>query len=210
MESRRTRRILLAAFVFSLLAHASVALIVRGPLGPPPQDVQAVTVARRARIVSVSRLLPTPPPPRPTPAPVRASQPQAAAPVLQAHPSNVRTLSGPPGTPAPAAPKPSPSAAPARVACSGADLPASIIGTPPPADIPPSVRAEATSGIARIRVQLDRHGAVTGTSITQSSGNTALDLIAESMAGAAQYAPAYQACKAVASTYAFSVRFAAW
>ncbi|MHB8148127.1 MAG: energy transducer TonB [Vulcanimicrobiaceae bacterium] len=210
METRRARRILLAAFIFSLLAHAIVALIMRGPLGPPPQEAQVVTLQRRARIVSVLHRLPTPPPPRSTPMPKRAAMPKTVARSSKAYPSNARAVSQSRPAPASAAPEPTPSATPSRVACRDADLPASVVGTPPPADIPPSVRAQATSGIVRVRVQLDRYGSVTGTSVTQTSGNPSLDLVAEAMAGAAQYAPAYIRCKAVASTYAFSVKFAAW
>ncbi len=85
-----------------------------------------------------------------------------------------------------------------------------LAGSPPPAEIPPAVRAQATSGTARVRVSLDRHGVVTGTTVTQSTGNASLDLIAESMANGAHYAPAYANCKAIASTYVFGVKFAAW
>lgn len=210
MESRRTRRILLAAFVVSLLVHAVVALVVRRPLQPPPEEPQAVTLQRRARIVTVQRSLPSPPPtPKPAVAPPKPAT--TALPAKPAPPSarGVRRALAV-ATAAPRAPSPAPHPTPQAVACATAAVPAMLVGSPPPAEIPPAVRAQATSGTARVRVSLDRRGAVTGTSVTQSTGSVSLDLIAESMANGAHYAPAYANCKAIASTYVFGVKFAAW
>jgi len=210
MESRRARRILLAAFVFSLLVHAVVAFVVRRPLQPPPVESQVVTLQRRAQIVTVQRSLPSPPP---TPKPAMA-QPKPATTALpsKAVPASPHGVRQPPIVAASAAPVPSPTAhpTPQAVACAAAAVPAMLVGSPPPAEIPPAVRAQATSGTARVRVSLDRHGVITGTTVTQSTGNPSLDLIAESMANGAHYAPAYANCKAIASTYEFGVKFAAW
>jgi len=209
MESRRTRRILLAAFVFSLLVHAVVAFVVRRPLQPPSVESQVVTLQRRAQIVTVQRSLPSPPPPKPA---VAQPKPETTALPSKAVPTSPDGVRRPLIVAASAAPAPSPTAhpTPQAVACAAPAVPAMLVGSPPPAEIPPAVRAQATSGTARVRVSLDRHGGVTGTTVTQSTGNASLDLIAESMANGAHYAPAYANCKAIASTYVFGVKFAAW
>ena len=59
-------------------------------------------------------------------------------------------------------------------------------------------------------MQLDANGQVTGASVTQSTGNSSLDLVAVAMARDARYTPALHECKPVASAYTFSVKFVAW
>ena len=73
-----------------------------------------------------------------------------------------------------------------------------------------TARSDGTSGTTIVKVQLDDKGAVLGTTVAQTSGNQALDLIAVGMARDASYSPASRNCKAVAAVYEFSVRFAAW
>jgi TonB family protein len=85
-----------------------------------------------------------------------------------------------------------------------------VVATPQPPDIPNEVRASGTSGTALVSVQLDASGQVTNTTVTQSTGNSSLDLVAIAMARAARYAPALRDCKPIASAYAFSVKFVAW
>lgn len=94
--------------------------------------------------------------------------------------------------------------------CARANVEASVIGTPAPPDIPAQVRASATKGVVLVGVQLDATGQVTGASVTQSTGNSSLDLVAVGMARDARYAPALRDCKPIASAYTFSVKFFAW
>jgi TonB family protein len=94
--------------------------------------------------------------------------------------------------------------------CAGADLPAAVAASPPPPAIPSSVRALNVSGVAAIRVDLDRDGNVTGAEIMQSVGDPSFDAIALQLAKEAHYTPAQHACKTIASTYVFRVRFYAW
>jgi TonB family protein len=95
-------------------------------------------------------------------------------------------------------------------ACVRSNADPGIVATPGPPDIPPAVRAQKVSGTAAIAVSLDARGRVTATSISQSSGNPGLDAIAAQMARDATYSPRYAACKAVAGTFTFTVKFAAW
>ncbi len=66
------------------------------------------------------------------------------------------------------------------------------------------------NGTTAIDVSLDSSGNVTGAKIARSSGNDGLDASALDMARGATYTPQYAACKGVASTYTFKVKFAAW
>jgi TonB family protein len=59
-------------------------------------------------------------------------------------------------------------------------------------------------------VQLDPQGYVLGASVTQSTGNSSLDLVAVAMARDARYAPALHDCKPVSAVAVFSVKFVAW
>jgi protein TonB len=112
-----------------------------------------------------------------------------------------------------AAPTAAPTPLPATTAgnpCADPNAGAAVVTTPPPPDIPVAARAQGTSGIALVKVQLDDAGAITGAAVSQSSGNPSLDDIAVGMARAARYAPAMHACKPVAGDYTFSVKFVAW
>ena len=85
-----------------------------------------------------------------------------------------------------------------------------MLATPAPADIPLAARSQGTDGTTLVDVKLDAKGSVTGAAISQSSGNASLDVVALGMARDATYSPATHDCKPVASTYTFSVKFAAW
>jgi protein TonB len=94
--------------------------------------------------------------------------------------------------------------------CAQSTTAAAVVSTPAPPDIPLQARAEGTSGTALVSVQLDASGTVTGATVTQSTGNSSLDLVAVGMARDARYSPALRDCKPVASAYVYSVKFVAW
>ncbi len=203
MNQQQTRRLLLVAFLLSLLIHAILAVNVGWHLPSVDNSVERVSVVHVLRIAHV-----VPPPHTPPP------QPPKTAPAIKV-PKTVSNRPSVRGTPvaaiAAASPTHAPTPAPSATSnCMMEDTQASIVATPPPPDIAPGARGDATSGTTHVRVDLDSKGVITGTSVTVSSGNSSLDLIAETMARAAQYAPATHACKAVASTYDFKAKFIAW
>jgi TonB family protein len=203
---KRVPRLLLLALALSLLLHLIIALLLHPP-SPTPQN-QAEVVSIQHRPATIARRNPTPPPPpQRTPAPHASS---SAAPVRNG-PGRARPVRARVATPAPvvarATPKPAASATPA---CAGSEVAAYVVATPDPPQIPVGARAAGTSGTALIGVQLDASGQVTKTIVTQSTGNSSLDLVAVGMARDARYAPALHDCKPVASAYVFSVKFVAW
>ena len=209
------RRFLLVAFALSLLIHALLAFGVHRPLVSPRDETQVVTLEHCPRVLTMAKMVTPPhtPPPR-TPPP--STPPHRVSNVTPGKPAHVSVVprahlstSGGLGSGAAATPVPTPAAA-ATPGCAGGDQPASLVATPPPAEIPPAVRANQTSGVARIEVKLDANGTVTAASIKDSTGNPSLDLVALGMAKAAQYAPAEHNCKAVAGVYTFSANFVAW
>jgi protein TonB len=98
----------------------------------------------------------------------------------------------------------------ASAACTQPNAAAALAVEPSPPEIAPAARTEGTSGTALVRVQLDATGQVTNAGVTQSSGNTSLDLVAVAMARDARYTPALHDCKPIAGAYTFSVKFVAW
>jgi periplasmic protein TonB len=206
---KRVPRVLLVAFALSLLLHLIVALILHPTTPTPESQAEVVSIEHRPATIAVTKP-PTPPPPRPkqTPAPRTAS----SAPPARKGPGSAGTMGGNAPTPAPvvatatATPQPVTSAAD----CTRGDIAAAVTSTPAPPEIAPETRASGTSGVARVTVQLDSGGQVTGASIAQSTGNSSLDLVAVGMARAARYSPELHACKAVASSYTYSVKFVAW
>jgi TonB family protein len=206
MTQKQARRLLIVAFVLSLLVHLVVTLFVRWPYKPSNEEVQIVHVVQlhRMRIAHIT----TPPPATPTPLPTAAA---TAAPV--SHPARAHSGTGAGTAPShvtkTAAPSPVPSP-PATPGCASGDTPVQIVASPPPPDIAPNARGDATSGITRVRVTIDPAGSVQNATIVATSGNPSLDLVAVTMARGAQYAPATHACKAVASDYVYSVKFVAW
>jgi periplasmic protein TonB len=206
---RRARRLLFIAFALSLLIHLLIALVVR-PASPSRQNqTEVVSIEHRRMVIALTKRMPTPPSPKPrpvrTPAP---APPREKAPVAVAR--------GPAGggrgvaTAAPATPTPAPVPTPSPAGCAHPDSGAAVVATPSPPEIAPDARVSGTSGTALVKVQLDASGAVTETSVTQTSGNPSLDLVALAMARDARYAPALHDCKPIAGIYTFSVKFVAW
>ncbi len=205
---RRAQRLLVAAFVFSLLVHAIVALVLH-PWRTSRED-QPEVVGIYHRSVTIARARPTPrPPPRHTIAPrvVAIARPHAkTGKAAQA----VGGGSGR-GTPAPTPPPETPTPVSASAGtCKTADVAAAVIATPGPPDIPTEARAEDTSGVAEVKVALDPWGQVLKAAVSQSTGNSSLDLVAVGMARDARYSAALHDCKPVAGSYTFSVKFVAW
>ncbi|MBV9233306.1 MAG: TonB family protein [Candidatus Eremiobacteraeota bacterium] len=206
---RRARRLLLLAFALSLLVHLIVAVVLHPAAPGPPSEPEVVSIEHRATIAVTK---PATPPPHPPPTPLPSPRVQTSAPPKGRAPGRVR--SGP-GRQAAATAAPVPVATPRPTPASGnkCDRPnaaAAVVASPAPPDIAPGARAEGTSGVAVISVQLDPSGAVTGAGVQQSTGNSSLDLVAVEMARDARYSPALRDCKPVATTYPFSVKFVAW
>lgn len=80
----------------------------------------------------------------------------------------------------------------------------------PSAVLDPALRAARASGTAAVAVTLAPDGSVVAYAIAESSGNSALDRAALQMASSARYTPKIVACKAVAGSYLFRVKFVAW
>ena len=212
MDRRRARRLLVTAFVLSLLIHVLIASGLRWPFElnqSQTPEVIRVQHLRLARIVSPPPHTPAPTPPPATPAPIRTS-----APVRTRVPHSVGVPGAGAAGSATPQPKPIATAAPAAVPsaapCAHNDLPAAIAQSPPPADISPAARADGASGTARIHVTLDADGSVQNAVVAATSGSNSLDLVAMTMARAARYTPARHDCKAVASDYTYSVKFVSW
>lgn len=208
MTAKQTRRLLIVAFVLSLVLHLVAAGFVRWPFKAPEEQPQVIQVMR-IRQIRIARVTPTPEPP-PSPKPAATSAP-TAAPAKVRRPSAVRgsLARGTGRSPEPASPSPTPLAT-ATPNCLTNDTPVTIAASPPPPDIPPSARTSQTGGTARIMVTIDPSGNVTNAAIGQTSGDAQLDQIALLMAREARYTPAMHACKPVASQYAYTVRFVAW
>jgi periplasmic protein TonB len=205
---KRGPRLLLVAFALSLLLHAIVALVMHPPVPTLENQAEVVSIVHRPATIAVTKV-PTPPPPRPKQTP--AQKTSNSAPPARKGPGAAGNAGA--GTPAPipavaaATPAPAPSA---NAGCSNANAPAAVLATPSPPDIALDVRASGTSGVAQVNVQLDANGQVTGAGVTESTGNSSLDLVAVAMARDARYSPALRDCKPVASAYTFSVKFVAW
>jgi TonB family protein len=208
---KRIPRLLVIAFALSLLVHLIVALILRPPTPTPQGQSEVVSIEHRPATIAMTKMRTPPPlPPRRTP---------AARTVASAPPRKPKGLEGPAGTaygtpPAPttgpATPTPAPAATVAAGGCTRPNAAAAVAASPSPPDIAPAARTEGTNGIALVRVQLDPAGQVTSTDVTQSTGNSSLDLVAVGMARDARYAPALHDCKPIAGEYTFSVKFVAW
>jgi TonB family protein len=204
MDKQQTRRLLIVAFVLSLLIHALFATRFWWGIPPPPEPGE-VTIAT-TRVTSIAH---TPQPtPRVTVAPTAAatSRPRTSAPGRGNRAPIVAAAATPTPTPLPT---PLPSATPS-VSCVTQDAPVALLATPPPPDIAPDVRGAAVSSTIRVRVDVDASGTITGTTVVEPSGNSSLDLVAVGMARAARYSPATHACKAIAGSFVFAARFSAW
>jgi periplasmic protein TonB len=209
MKLGRPGRLLIFAFALSLLLHLIFALVVHRSRDNRQSGVEVVTLEHRP--LALTRL--QTPPPRPHVTPVPHPIPSTRPAPVQTHgtqPQNTGTGTTGGATTAPA-PQPSAAATTAAAnACAKTNLGAAVTENPPMPDIPSAARAEGTSGVASVSVQLDERGTVTGAAVAQSTGNSSLDLVALGMARGASYSPALHDCKPVASAYTYSVRFWVW
>ena len=213
MSAARTRRVLLIAIAASLLVHLLFAGYFRWKLADRLSDQSQTFKVQEIRI---SRVLHTPPPtPPPTPAPTPVVRSSIAPPKLQSHSAQgppAPHVAGPASAPPPAPTTP-PTPAPISTragACVSANADPTVEATPGMTEIPAAVRASKTSGTAAIQVSLDPLAHVTAAAVTQSTGNPGLDSVALALARDATYTPKYSACKPVAGTYTFTVKFVAW
>jgi TonB family protein len=200
MDNKRARRFLIVAFALSLLIHLIATQAIRWPFQPPEEEVQIIHM-EHVRTTHIAHV-PTPPPhtPRPAPSAVVTTAPKKVA-LGVGHGTLAHAA-----TPAPTV-APTPTAVPTQN-CTASDTPVQVLATPaPPAEIAPAARADRITNVARIRVVIDPTGSVSSATVLQSSGSSSMDLVAVSLARAAQYAPATHACKAIASDYTFQVKF---
>ncbi|HTU83591.1 MAG TPA: TonB family protein [Candidatus Acidoferrales bacterium] len=208
MTSRQARRLLIVAFALSLLIHLTFAIAWRRLPNEQPGGTEVVSIEhRRTAILHMAT-----PPPRPKATPVAHPRPAARPlPHPARHGTPARAGAGTAvAASAPPPPAPTPVATAAAAACAKSNAGAAVLASPPPPEIPAETRAQDVSGIAVVDVKLDDQGDVTGANVTQSTGNSSLDLVAVSMARSARYAPATHDCKPVAATYSYSVKFVAW
>jgi len=109
----------------------------------------------------------------------------------------------------------SPSPPPRRLAtptgvqtgCAVANAVPAVRATPDVPDIPSAVRASGKVGLTQVRVSLNPDGSVAGALVDRSSGSGELDQIALTVAKGSTFSAALVACKPVAGTYDFRVRF---
>jgi TonB family protein len=204
---RYPQRLLVIAFVLSLLIHVLLALFAHGLRGSRQNDVEVVTIEHR----SDAMIHMATPPPRPKVTPAPHPRPSSRPAPVRAHGAQPQAAGSGSRAAATAAPTPEPSAAATTPsACRKSDIGAAVTENPPQPEIPSGARAQGTSGIALVDVRLDAQGAVTGAAVSRGTGNSSLDLVAVGMARAARYAPALHDCKPVAAAYTFSVKFYAW
>lgn len=205
MDNKRARRFLIVAFALSLLIHLIASGVIRWPFRTPDEnDVQIVRIEH----LHATRIAHLPPPPAHTPAPATPIRHVAPVHVAKATAVNTRsTLSEGKavyGTPSPAA---AATPTPLALSCATTDTPVQVAAGAPEPELSPAARASTVTGIARVRVIVGPSGNVEDAAVLESSGSSSLDLVAVSMARAAQYTPATHACKAIASAFTYSVRF---
>ena len=140
-----------------------------------------------------------------SPPPCASSPPRIAS-------HNGRNASHGAVTYAPQTPRPILTATPARAltGCVNPNAAPAVAATPDVPGIAAAARASRITGVVAIDVSLDPAGAVTDAKVARSIGNGGLDASALAMARNASYTPKYVACKAVASTYTFTIKFVAW
>lgn len=194
---------LLAAFAFSLLVHAFLAIFFH-----PPRPTAAVSQTHelvRLPPVAVQTRPPQMPQPRRTPHRILVPHVQPAL-----HATHAPYAQPSPPAPAPSAAVAASPSPPSPGRCTNPDAPAGVLAAASPPPIPAAVRAQDVTGMAAVLVHLDPNGTVTTATIEQSTNSPSFDAIAMEMARETQYAPARHACAAVASTYLFRVQFSAW
>jgi TonB family protein len=203
MDKKRARRFLIVAFALSLLIHLILSGVIRWPFRTPDEnDVQIVRIEH----LHTTRIAHLPSPPAHTPPPAKpirhvAQVHVAKATAVHAQPagSEEQAVHGKPSATAAATPTP--------LGCATSDTPVQLAANAPEPELSPAARASTVTGIARVRVIVGPSGNVEDAAVLESSGSKELDLVAVSMARAAQYTPATHACKAIASTFTYSVRF---
>ncbi|HEX5274230.1 MAG TPA: TonB family protein [Candidatus Rubrimentiphilum sp.] len=164
------------------------------------------------RVIQITRRTPAP---QQTPAPVRTAAPVVSKSRVKVAPPHLTSRGGKNAagsvvvalTPTP---RPAATAALPAKGCANPNAPAGVSATPDPSNIAVEARASRVSGTAAIDVSLDPSGKVTDAKVVRSSGNVGLDASALDMARGATYTPQYSACKGIASTYTFRVKFVAW
>src|SRR5579872_875273 len=146
MNGQRSRRILVAALVISLVVHAIVATVMRWPFSVQHNDVQVVSLEARPRVIAVVKRVPTPHPAAQTPRPLPVHHVVHTLPTRTRLPSQTATRDASPVAVVSSAPEPTPMPSPPGGACVRSDAAAAVLATPPPADISPEARADAKSG----------------------------------------------------------------
>jgi len=205
-----SRKVLLVALAISILLHLLLAGYWYWPFSHSQPEEQVTNV----RVMQIVRRTPAPPQtpaPKPQPAPRFATKARSkiSPPRISSH--NGRNASRGAVTYAPQTPRPVATATPRAVAgCANPNAAPAVAATPDAPDSAAAARASGVNGIAAIDVTLDPTGNVTGAKVARSTGNDGLDASALAMARNASYTPKYAACKGVASTYTFTVKFVAW
>lgn len=208
MKIARNRRVLLIALALSLALH----LVLAGYWYWPRARQQPLEQISNVRITRIVRRTP-PPPQTPAPTPLQSSVPAAQKQRPRVTPPrltsrNGRNTVGVRETVQP--PRVVVTATPPRAGCIRPNAPSAISATPEASEITADARTSRVSGTAAVDVSLDASGRVLDAKIARSSGNGGLDATALSMARGADYSPQFVACKTVASTYTFTVKFVAW
>jgi protein TonB len=222
MNARSNGRILQIAVAVSLAMHLVFASLVHPwPVtAAPEQPLQHIDILRR--------LKPPPPKPAPTPPPKPAlPHPQSRARSFHVvvHTPRVPSTStkgpaiappveptGPPVIAASTGPDVAPTSGPIvatptpKPACSAPDVPAKTLVAQTP-EVPEDAQAQGYTGTAKVKVDLDASGNVTGTSIYTSTGSMELDRAALAAARASRYAPEERNCKTVPGSYLFIIEF---
>jgi TonB family protein len=207
----RGRGVLLVALAISVLLH----LLLAGYWYWPFTHNQPEEQLSNVRIVQITHRAPAPlqtraPKPLPTPRIATKAHSKIAPPRIASH--NGRNATRGAVTYAPQTPRPAVTATPAHVVkgCANPNAGPAVAATPDTPDIAAEARASRITGVVAIDVSLDPAGNVTDTKVARSIGNGGLDASALAMAQNASYTPKYTACKGVASTYTFTVKFIAW
>lgn len=217
MNATSNGRVIRIALAGSLAVHFIVALLVhpRPVHAEPPQEAQRTTIVHLI-------------PPKPTPPPRKLLQPQK--PRVQRNAQTVHPIAHPPrlstqhargvaiaiptGAPDPIEPgvvngdgtatdSPAPTPTP-KPSCSAPDVPARTTFVQSPV-VPDDVSENGVT--AKIRVDLDSNGTVTGVSVYESAGSMPLDRAALAAARQSRYAPEERDCKNIAGSYLFTVDF---
>lgn len=208
MMPRQARRLLVVAFALSLLLHLIFAVAWHRPNYSQQGATEIVSIEHRSALITRMQTPPPRPKITPVPHPAPSSRPAPKS-SRGTQPSNTGGASLQAGA------RPAPASTPVIAAttgnaCTRPNAGPAIVASAAPPEIAPDTRAEGTSGIALVKVQLDATGNITTAAVAQSTGNSSLDLVAVAMARDARYAPALRDCKPVAGDYTYSVKFVAW